>query len=54
VVFLTYVLLGIIHGHVDEFGILWFLRGGEDKGGIGCGILRLVFADGCFVRVRES
>jgi hypothetical protein len=38
--------LAILHGFVDELGILGLLRGGEDERWVGGGVLGLVFLDG--------
>lgn len=38
--------LGLGDGSVEKRGVLGLLGGGEDQGGVGGGILRLVFADG--------
>lgn len=49
------MLLSVLNGLVDELGVLWLLGGGEDQGGVGGGILRLVFANGCEVtRVADD
>lgn len=41
------VLLAVGDSVVDQVRILGLLGGGEDQRGVGGGILRLVFADGC-------
>jgi len=43
--------LAVLDGGVYELGIFGFLGGGEDKGGVRGGILRLVFANGWVVLV---
>jgi len=40
------VLLAVGDSLVDELGVLGLLGGGEDEGGVGGGILRLVLANG--------
>jgi hypothetical protein len=40
------VLLAIGDSIVDELGVLGLLGGGEDEGGVGGGVLRLVLANG--------
>lgn len=40
------VLLAVGDSVVDELGVLGLLGGGEDEGGVGGGILRLVLANG--------
>jgi hypothetical protein len=40
------VLLAVGDSLVDELGVLGLLGGGEDEGGVGGGILGLVFANG--------
>ena len=40
------VLLAVGDSLVDELGVLGLLRRGEDEGGVGGGILRLVLANG--------
>lgn len=39
------VLLSVCHSDIHKFGIFWLLRCREDQGGVGGGILGLVFAD---------
>lgn len=41
----TYILLAIGDRSIDQLGVLWLLGSSEDKGRVGGGILRLVFAD---------
>jgi hypothetical protein len=43
----TYVFLAILNRRVDQLGIFGLLGGGEDEGGVGGGILGLVFGDSC-------
>jgi hypothetical protein len=40
------VLLGVCNGIVNQLCVLGLLRGGEDEGRVGRGVLRLVFANG--------
>ncbi len=39
--------LAVFNSNVDQLGIFGLLGGGENEGGVGGGILRLVFADCC-------
>jgi hypothetical protein len=41
--------LGLGDRSVEEGSVLGLLRRGEDQGGVGGGILRLVLADGCWI-----
>lgn len=38
--------LAVLDGSVDELGVLGLLGSGEDQGGVGGGILRVVLGDG--------
>jgi hypothetical protein len=44
---ITAVLLSVCDGLIDQLGVLGLLRGSEDEGWVGGGILRLVLGDGC-------
>lgn len=46
VVDVTALGLGVLHGLVDQGGVLGLLGGSEDERGVGGGILGLVLADG--------
>lgn len=46
--------LGVLDGVIDQLGVLGLLGGGEDEGGVGGSILRLVLGDGCIRRVSVS
>jgi len=41
------MVFAICNGHIHQFGILGLLRCRQDERGVGCGILGLVFSDGC-------
>ena len=41
------MFLAILDGRLHQLGIFGFLGGGEDEGGVGGGILRLVLFDCC-------
>ena len=41
------MFLAILNRGVHQLGIFGLLGGGEDEGGVGGGILRLVLFDGC-------
>jgi len=43
--------LAVLNSNVDELGIFGLLGSREDEGGVGGGILWLIFADGCGVSV---
>lgn len=43
----TSLLLGVVDGNIDQLGVLGLLGSGENEGGVGGGILRLVLANGC-------
>ncbi len=43
--------LAVLNGNVDQLGIFSLLGCGENEGGVGGGILGLVFADGCGILV---
>lgn len=45
------VVLSVCNSYVHELGVFWLLGGGEDEGGVGGGVLGLVFADGCCLLV---
>jgi hypothetical protein len=46
--------LAVFNSNVDQLGIFGLLGGGENEGGVGGGILRLVFADCCGILVIWS
>jgi hypothetical protein len=46
--------LAVLNSDVDQLGIFGLFGCGENKRGVGGGILRLVFADGCRVLARSS
>ena len=48
------MLYTIFDSDVLELGVFGLLRCGQDKGRVCCGILGLVFADGCGVSVLYS
>jgi hypothetical protein len=48
------VLLAVCDGDVGELGVLLLLRGGEDQGWVGGGILRLILANSCRGQNRNS
>jgi hypothetical protein len=43
--------LAVLNSNVYQLGIFWLLGCREDEGGVGCGILRLVFADSCVISI---
>jgi hypothetical protein len=43
--------LAVLDSNVYQLGIFWLLGCDENEGGVGCGILRLVFADSCGISV---
>lgn len=43
--------LAVFNSNVDQLGIFGLLGGGKNEGGVGGGILRLVFADCCGILV---
>jgi len=43
---ITALLLGVLHGYVNEGSVGGLLGGGEDEGGVGGGVLRLVSGNG--------
>ena len=43
--------LAVLDSNVYQLGIFWLLGCDENEGGVGCGILRLVFADSCRISV---
>ena len=43
----AYMFLAIFDRRVNQLGIFGFLGSGEDEGGVGGSILRLVLFDGC-------
>ena len=50
----TTLRLGLSNGVVDQGRILGLLGSGEDEGGVGGGILRLVLANGCEVVLANT
>jgi len=46
--------LAVLNSNVYQLGIFWLLGRGEDEGGVGCGILRLVLADSCGISVSRD
>jgi hypothetical protein len=49
------VFLAVLDGDVHKLCIFGFLGGGEDEGRVCCGILGLVFSNGCKVaRVTDD
>lgn len=45
----TAVLLSVLDGRIDEWGVILLLGGGEDERWVGGGILWLVLGNGCEV-----
>jgi hypothetical protein len=43
--------LAVLDSNIYQLGIFCLLGRGENEGGVGCGILRLVFADSCGISV---
>lgn len=41
-----YLLLALLDGGLNQAGVFGLLGSGQDEGGVGGGILRLVLADG--------
>jgi len=46
--------LAVLNSNINQLGIFGLLGCGENEGGVGGGILGLVFADGCEILVRRS